>query len=337
MERLTFAALSRMGSDSLTSTDAMPSQDPEKDQGQASAQPITSSFPFNNFPKELRLLIWEEALLQESSERIVLLTPAHFQIIPSKSLVSPMLTVNKESRYCALKFFDLKLPLFKLPDSATYNSELFCFDIVDIDTLIKDKKVVYISLEHDIFTSGLDLETIDDGIWSMVATTFLPQLTHIIIDAPICEPHFNCGISFIPATYRTRSIWNNRHRIKKVIAPCADGFEYPDDSPASCPCQKRQYSEVFARLFWNDDVFPGVQRYFMYPWGPITRYKMEDFLHHLFQRQPGDPLPTIYELRELVWAEWSMPIGGDDFHQNRAYFKVLTDPDIDEFRSCCCL
>ncbi|KAI1453116.1 hypothetical protein F4805DRAFT_470326 [Annulohypoxylon moriforme] len=306
------------------------------------AQSSALPFPINNLTRETRLLIWEAALFQESSERIVLLGASQFDIIPSKSLISPMLVVSKESRACALDFFNLKLSLFDIPTSLSYCLELNYLDIGEMIESPRDDKCVYISLEHDTFTAGLDFQPMDndtlgmeDDKWGMVPVTFVSESSRIM-DTPIINIHRNEGAFHMPARYRSSTIWGVRSRIQNVIAPCADGFHYRHDCPAACPCQKRRYPEAFADLFWSDQAFPGIKRYFMYPWGPNTKSRNAQLLRYLFKRQPGESLPAKYKPRELVWGEQPESFFGDAPHEIQRY-KMLMDPNIDEFHLCSCL
>ncbi|KAI1262860.1 hypothetical protein F5Y18DRAFT_438669 [Xylariaceae sp. FL1019] len=69
---------------------------------------------FQMFPTELRLDIWELALAEEtSSKRLVILHD--LRAIPRKKLCSPLLSVNTESRRCALKLYSIKLSIYQVP------------------------------------------------------------------------------------------------------------------------------------------------------------------------------------------------------------------------------
>ncbi|KAI0160778.1 hypothetical protein GGR57DRAFT_456285 [Xylariaceae sp. FL1272] len=69
--------------------------------------------PFNDLPKELRLTIWELALAEELTSRLVILY--QFCIIPTKNIISPLLSVNAESRGCALALYDTKVTIYRMP------------------------------------------------------------------------------------------------------------------------------------------------------------------------------------------------------------------------------
>lgn len=64
---------------------------------------------FSQLPTELRLLIWKQALRNESSSRLVLLHRTSRRVLPFRYLASPLLSVNMEARSVALKFYDVQL------------------------------------------------------------------------------------------------------------------------------------------------------------------------------------------------------------------------------------
>lgn len=77
------------------------------------------STPFSSFPSELRIQVWNEALVNESDARLVVtyypdVPNAGTHILPYAGLVSPLLSVSVESRQCALTFYSLRLPVCPL-------------------------------------------------------------------------------------------------------------------------------------------------------------------------------------------------------------------------------
>ncbi|KAK8036242.1 hypothetical protein PG993_008856 [Apiospora rasikravindrae] len=74
-----------------------------------------STFPqFSRFVPELREMIWKEALKNEAKDRIALVHRDSRRIVPSKSLVSPLLAVNHDLREVALAYFDVRLDVVHL-------------------------------------------------------------------------------------------------------------------------------------------------------------------------------------------------------------------------------
>ncbi|KAI0131985.1 hypothetical protein BJ170DRAFT_591967 [Xylariales sp. AK1849] len=72
---------------------------------------------FAKFPTELRLMVWKEFLLQEARNRIIILdqectTP---YALPFADLVSPLLSVNQQTRQQAKRFYSCRLPVYKVP------------------------------------------------------------------------------------------------------------------------------------------------------------------------------------------------------------------------------
>ncbi|KAK7985551.1 hypothetical protein PG988_003173 [Apiospora saccharicola] len=70
---------------------------------------------FPEFPCELRLMIWIRAAENEASNRLVFIHRGTLRPMPIKCLVSPLLSVSKESREVALKHYDLRLDVLRLP------------------------------------------------------------------------------------------------------------------------------------------------------------------------------------------------------------------------------
>ncbi|KAI0160773.1 hypothetical protein GGR57DRAFT_519662 [Xylariaceae sp. FL1272] len=87
-------------------------------------------------PTELRLLVWEWALVNEtsndSSNRLIILRDT--RVIPTKNLISPLLSTSRDSRYCALKFYDTKLTIYKIP-TAQPEDDLFTFDFLTLGAI----------------------------------------------------------------------------------------------------------------------------------------------------------------------------------------------------------
>ncbi|KAK8122894.1 hypothetical protein PG984_011564 [Apiospora sp. TS-2023a] len=70
---------------------------------------------FPEFPCELRLMIWARAAENEASNRLVFIHRGTLRPMPIKCLVSPLLLVSEESREVALKHYDLRLDVLRLP------------------------------------------------------------------------------------------------------------------------------------------------------------------------------------------------------------------------------
>ncbi|KAK5631382.1 hypothetical protein RRF57_007096 [Xylaria bambusicola] len=102
--------------------------------------------PFNKLPAELRQYVWDAALLNEATNRIVLVDLNFKTIYPTKLLVSPFLLVNLESRERAKRFYSRRANVFDLTEreGLMTNSLRFGFQIGN----------VYLSAEYDTFCVG---------------------------------------------------------------------------------------------------------------------------------------------------------------------------------------
>ncbi|KAK7911636.1 hypothetical protein PG985_014117 [Apiospora marii] len=75
-----------------------------------------STFPkFSSLAPELRHMIWDMALENEADNRIVLVHRLTLRVLPSKSLISPIMAVDKESRERALTHYNVKLSISTFP------------------------------------------------------------------------------------------------------------------------------------------------------------------------------------------------------------------------------
>ncbi|KAK7959390.1 uncharacterized protein PG986_004244 [Apiospora aurea] len=134
------------------------------------------ALPF--MPPELWEMIWKTALEVEASTRIV---PVDYDahVIPRKQLVSPLLSICRESRWHALRFYSIKLPIYKFPkiyrDADHYSSlygnparlRLKSCEYVEIQSAVRTgldgirtqgqaAGFVYLSPQHDTFLCGIE-------------------------------------------------------------------------------------------------------------------------------------------------------------------------------------
>lgn len=68
---------------------------------------------FPDLPKELRLKIWEQAMIEARPSRRIIIDEG--RVVPFKRLISPLLLVNYESRTCAKAFYNVKLDIYAVP------------------------------------------------------------------------------------------------------------------------------------------------------------------------------------------------------------------------------
>ncbi|KAK8062880.1 hypothetical protein PG997_014977 [Apiospora hydei] len=74
---------------------------------------------FPRLARELQIMIWEEVLGGETDDRIVFVHRDSLRIMPvaGKRLVSPLLSVNRQSRAEALRRYSCRLDIMKVPTS----------------------------------------------------------------------------------------------------------------------------------------------------------------------------------------------------------------------------
>ncbi|OTB05401.1 hypothetical protein M426DRAFT_139468 [Hypoxylon sp. CI-4A] len=108
-------------------------------------------FSFNELPTELRLQVWEEFLLQETEKRLVVVDTKRLTIFPMKRLISPLLTVNSESRTLTKTFYDYTIDIYTLVDPYSLPEDLNKPPSCTTRSLAG---MLYLNLERDIFVKG---------------------------------------------------------------------------------------------------------------------------------------------------------------------------------------
>ncbi|KAI2616143.1 hypothetical protein GGS26DRAFT_597045 [Hypomontagnella submonticulosa] len=298
------------------------------------SQATMPSFPFNKLPPELRSIVWNEALLQESSERLVLLDLQPPVIFPFKSLASPLLSVNTESRYYAVRFYDFTLPVYSLE-----NDKYICWRDISrkrrcLDAIVrttKDKGKLYLSPKYDIFMAGLSVMSYVKGtfvIWNRPLNyEGMPRYKNDMINhywhckRPSCKK--SCCEPKRCLKYFTSPAFDLRPRIEKVLEVSKD------DSFVKSPKILSRCSWLWKNGYntdrqidpqWPTDPFPNIQEYSYIPWPPIVPEEADEdrwaehpepcnsavggLLLHLAERKPGQSLLAQYKRRrELTWVD----------------------------------
>lgn len=69
---------------------------------------------FAKLPPEIRTMVWNEFLLDESQGRQISAHQSEPCLSPKIELISPLLKLNQESRATALKFYNTKLTVYNI-------------------------------------------------------------------------------------------------------------------------------------------------------------------------------------------------------------------------------
>lgn len=98
---------------------------------------------FPDLPAELRLKIWERALMQARPDRRILIYRG--RVVPFKQFISPLLLVNFESRTCAKAFYNVKLDIYALPsftrDEVKHLDKKKNWDLIEGSEIVVDGKI----------------------------------------------------------------------------------------------------------------------------------------------------------------------------------------------------
>ncbi|KAH9901878.1 hypothetical protein F4778DRAFT_737998 [Xylariomycetidae sp. FL2044] len=96
---------------------------------------MTSFSLFPELVPELQMMIWDSALAEEQTGRMVILGREDRRIQPTLHLVSPILSVNHQSRRVAKSFYDVALDVLEGQSQSSqlagklylsFQTDLFC-------------------------------------------------------------------------------------------------------------------------------------------------------------------------------------------------------------------
>lgn len=146
-----------------------------------------AQFRFSDLPVELRLHIWEAALYQETRKRLVIFCEWEGSVTPSKQLISPLLTVNHESRQVAKAFYTLTLDVHRKTLSYPQHSP---------DPLTG---ILRLSLDRDIFVVGTS-----PGRYRYDPLPFDTKILHNYYTKPLSDDDCNCVQRTLYVQYTSR-------------------------------------------------------------------------------------------------------------------------------------
>ncbi|KAK7926471.1 hypothetical protein PG985_003469 [Apiospora marii] len=85
-------------------------------------------FRFRQLPPEIRNHVWKDALEEEAVERLFFLHRWTFRILPTKNNISPLFSVSLEARAVAKSFYDICVPVHRLPPRQPSRELISCND-----------------------------------------------------------------------------------------------------------------------------------------------------------------------------------------------------------------
>ncbi|KAI0006454.1 hypothetical protein F4779DRAFT_632944 [Xylariaceae sp. FL0662B] len=296
---------------------------------------------FKLFAPEVQDMIWNEFLLQESSDRMVILDRFTSRILPVKSLVSPLLSVERNSRRCALRFYDTELMVFKVP-SLFYElppygvpkpprDEQFAKTCAAIARSEAEdcKGAVYISPKHDIFITGipvLQALQIDEG--EEIEAEDRRQREHPDQPAIKSRPR-----------YSTLDVTGDHDfcpRIERHLAlGVASMYDELQLTPVSPPAPRPLlYGDDLIYSYWQEERFPAIRQFLYSPAFTSTGQYAQCLYTALRERQAGQPMTDRYEVRELLLL-LPMVHDGSPAQQMRSK-RALVDPAdlVDQSNPC---
>ncbi|KAK8062328.1 hypothetical protein PG997_014425 [Apiospora hydei] len=261
---------------------------------------------FGELAPELRQGIWKAFLEQESSHRLIMINlTSGYTIEPHKQLVSPLLSVNQESRYCALKYYTSKHDVCATP-------------------FFKDDLGDDIGIEQSIGNAIIDDRDLEYNdpipIFTIVGSLYLnPSRDTIIMNFNGAR---HSGIRHNPVAVSTVTqksctmpqvyfAFMNITKFKNVLTNRHTAYELRlrDKTPA-CMCQ------WFQRYVWLDAT--GVDRYLLL-W-ELDADRQRNFIQEIYLLD-AETIWKKYKIREFAWATCET---GDD--ETKPAFAMMVDP-----------
>ncbi|KAI1262856.1 hypothetical protein F5Y18DRAFT_396506 [Xylariaceae sp. FL1019] len=243
---------------------------------------------FKMFPPELRLEIWAAALDIELENRLPVLLDT--RIYPAKKLISPLLSVNTESRACALAVYDTKLAVYRVPfpvpDDLCYNEHFVEVDGVDmeydgdwidqdmfLDTtayLIDNAEnqgtcsgAVYVSAKKDRFVLPGMFDLNDVSVFSHVEGPYWTAAAAELRRVPRCPDqlslkHVTAALP-IPAVKAIETII--LAQVSYANQDCGQFSDVVSFDQYVKDCEPYEYSLHDAKLNWDAKTFTGLKNW----------------------------------------------------------------------------
>lgn len=316
---------------------------------------------FHKFPSlfpEIRLQIWNEALLGARDTRTVIVN--NDRVLPLKHLVSPLLSVNFESRACAQAFYGLKLDVIsvptitkeqilqievsirsawdrrgegrELPDTlyaATLKNVLrniYAQDAVkEADEAEHRKGAVYVSPEYDTLVVGYEvgLHFFIEGYLQLLYRDHPApgEISWNYITAKLPEAAFQ-KTSSLTRVVVTRDADSLRHLVIHGFYPSRlFNHEFGPHPPVMTICQEKTDVD----LYWKARLFPKVRHYYSLPLG-MHEYNM--FLQRIITH--GGRMP--YKIDKWVYYTGKHSKGITMLVNEREWLKFvkLKEEDSDD-------
>ncbi|CAJ2514141.1 Uu.00g022600.m01.CDS01 [Anthostomella pinea] len=287
---------------------------------------------------DLRIMIWEEVLREESSKRRVLLHTTQAQsihVVPSPYLASPLLRICCESRILALEKYPVALPVYSLAsrrigrflpgglcwhpprpsppcthsDWSEYN---FCISCAGESHRIYRERIlarlaqgrvqcglVYISPADDAFVVGIG-----------VAPSLVVNHEYFTIPS---APSFPILWNVVgPSVVNTRmAIFYASTPLSELVRRAITRVQWVDEVNNFTPHPTYDYDGRRAARRWNIDAFPGLTEYtYQYSTYLLNPGRPNDYLADIMDRQGFQTPPCLVSPMAGPWV-WAWRIRTD--------------------------
>ncbi|KAI1121902.1 hypothetical protein F5Y10DRAFT_287959 [Nemania abortiva] len=239
------------------------------------------AFPlFGKLATEIRLMIWELAILEENRDRLVPISKANMRIhcLPNLKCSSCFL-VAKESREVAIRLYPMRIPVLRVDP---HNAEDVYLSISPVEG---NQKAIYINLDLDIIMFELyyiveDLEYLFDG-------------SH------------KDDLAWVSAEFSLEE----RRGVRRVLTTFASSHE--PYHIVNCPhWPEEMIQDALEDAFYDRLSFPDVQIHYYSIWTSVVS-KREEFYDRLLNSRG-------YEVRKwLEETEAMFQVSGEDVQKAR--------------------
>ncbi|KAK8076266.1 hypothetical protein PG994_003538 [Apiospora phragmitis] len=113
---------------------------------------------FPKFPPEIRAQIWEDAICDETEERVFFVSAYTLNILPTKINISPLLSVSVEARRVTIKHYNVRIPIYRLPPLKE-QPEFSFLEWIDLTKIYVGEKHWAHGVAAGVILSGIGINT----------------------------------------------------------------------------------------------------------------------------------------------------------------------------------
>ncbi|KAK6957867.1 hypothetical protein Daesc_000656 [Daldinia eschscholtzii] len=256
---------------------------------------------FASLPVELRLEIWDLALHQEARDRLLIIGQTNnasitnespLCLLPLKHHVSPLLSINSESRCQAKAFYTVKLDVYEVPrlskseighhGKCSYQVQ-YINKIVETASIVKGS--IYLSPQYDFFVSVRGVDTFpylqedkkqqeeenQEKTRHYITARIPPEVAMKVRNVVCVQKNLDRDDDFYDwwwtDTYMENLLYNREELVRFLCVP---------------PYRPRLYGPVYVKYLWRASDFKQIQNY-LHLWLP--QEELEGFVSSVIENR----------------------------------------------------